>query len=128
MNDTLEYVPGARCPVCGKQAICVVDRAGNLPVTLCLHCDAQQMIADMGLSRWRVWQISTRAWLGALVESGMAGALLALVLVLCLFAASMLPAEQETPRQIAGLLGIAAALTSFQLYVFPLGMRWRNKA
>lgn len=128
MGDTFEHVPDARCPVCGKQAICVVDHAGGLPVTLCLHCDGQRMIEEMGLSRWQVWQISTRAWLNTLVESGIVGALLMLVLVLCLFAAAFLPAEQETLRQIAGLLGMLAAFASFQLYVFPVGMQWRNKA
>lgn len=128
MNDTLEHVPGARCPVCGKQAVCVVAHAGGLPVTLCLHCDGQRMIAEMGLSRWQVWQISARGWLSILVESGIAGALLMLVLVLCLFTAAVLPAEQETLRQIAGLLGMLAAFASFCLYVFPVGMLWRDKA
>ncbi len=122
MSETVVHLPGERCPVCGKQAVCIVDRAAGLPVTLCLNCDTQQMIAEMGYSRRQVWWLHVRVWGDRQVKSGMMGVALMLLITLCL-AASFLPDRFEFMREVAALVGMVAAFASFQLYVFPLAFR-----
>ena len=112
-----------RCPVCGKNTVCIIDQAGDLPVTLCLACDTRQMIADMGLSRWEVWRLHARVWLNRMVSTGLAGVLLCLVVLGCFLATGWLPAGQEDLRAAAAWVVSLALMMLFFLYIAPLGLR-----
>lgn len=125
MNDYLrqqglKWLRDERCPVCGKREVYLAGHAGDLPITLCMRCDNDRLLAERGWSKWRVRRLRAETHLIVWIANGAVGMALGSLAALCML---LLMATQmgEWARVAVGSVGTVAIFAVMLLYVI-----WRG--